>query len=306
MKDLQKWFKLEPDHLEGVDRVAIMGRRGTGKSVGVKQAIADGLRALWIVDSKGTARDFPADFVKPNEADVLPAVELVDGSPDSPQFRFGAGYVRVMALSAVVPARQHGAIVVDGQANVIIQDEVIRVDGRYPRACASLLDDLAGTVGRTGVLPKIVVLGNPIDNDNPYSWTWRINTTAAGIYEDDSGKLTRVIGTSDCRDCFGRRIGIDAVDAPIYADRVNVGGVVVIVNGRALRIIDVKGWIYAGDAVATGDEPVLVDHDRLTHAALTGRGCKLIVRCRDAAHRRQVVYSSFNAELIFSELLGRR
>lgn len=304
--DAGEWFAMTDKLLMGVDRLALFGRRGTGKSVGVKKYIEAGHVALVVANSKEQAESAPVAWVKPNETGLLSDPEGVDYSIEgSPVFRVGDGFVRVMSINQIIQARVFGAAVAGRQPDLIIQDEVIRVDGRYPRNAPELLDDLAYTIGRSGDVPKVVVIGNPIDNRNPYAWRWRINSLIEGDYRDPDGvRITRVCGTSACRDCFGRKIGIDAGAPTEYAPKLTTGGDVLTVNGRSIRVMLIGDWLYVGDA----DEPgvIIADGGRLTRNAIIGEVGRFLNTCRIMLSAGTVVYSSYDAELTFLEMLGQK
>lgn len=300
--DEREFFRLRLDKVK-TDRVIVAGRRGTGKSTGTKLCIAeDGARVLWCVRTKSLAKGLADRFVPPKVKDVLPEPELLPSDPEFPLFKFGSGAVQTIPLTMVTALRDTG-ISVDGyQADAIMLDECFPPDGRYKRDEPLLLDDLAGTVGRSGVMPPIICLGNPISNKNPYAYLWRASVITEGVYFDGS-RTTEVKGTAACRDCFGKTIGFDAASS-VYAAHLDSGGDVVTVNGRGLRVRQVKSWLYVG--LADPSEVVLMHHGHYTPYALTGAGTRFILQCKQGLFSDRCVFDSFDAELTFYELMRAR
>lgn len=306
LSELQKecdYFKLSPSLYSDVDRLVIAGRRGTGKSTGVKMAIAEGLHVLVIARTKRLSSTVYRRYVPPAVSSVLPEISEVDDSiEDMPQWRFGEGAVRAVPVRAIPDIRETGVDVYGRQADLIINDEALRTDGAYVPKEPDLLDDLAATVGRSGKLPKIIIIGNPKDNKNPYSYTWRADVCTEGIYTRQ-GMTTRVVGTADCRDCFNRKIGIDA-GASTWAPHIDRGGAVYTVNGEGVRLMWYKGWLYCGTADPS-DKVLMVD-GRYTGEATRARGMKYLLMLRDAEDSGKVVYDSFAAQMILYTLLRLR
>ena len=287
------------------DRLFISGRRGTGKSTGIKAAVAglndlypDGLRVIWLARTKELAASMPDRFVPPAVAGVLPVPSEIS-TETFPQFCFGRGAVRVLPIRSIPSVRDTGVDVGGAQADAIICDEAIRPDGVYIRNEPLLIDDLAETIGRNGTLPRIIVAGNPITNTCPYAYQWRVNLLAEGIYSH-KGRTTQVVGTKDCRDCFGKRIGIDA-DAVEYAEHLDSSGDVVTVNGTGLRLLFVRGWLYAG--LAEPSQHILMRNGRMTQYALMPKASRLLRDVMTCVDRDAVVFDSFEAQMRLYELL---
>ena len=299
MSAARRYCEIEDPARIQTDRLLIAGRRGTGKSTGAKQMIARGHKVIWCARTKGLARSLPSRFVPPAVADVLPEVEDRPSDADMPLFGFGQGVVRVVPLSAVPSIRDTGIDVDGSQAEAIILDEALAPGVRYLRGEPKLLDDLAETIGRSGSIPPIIVIGNPITNACPYAYIWRCNVLAEGVYLCDD-RTTEVRGTSECRDCFGRRIGIDA-KPPAYAAHLDRGGDVVEVNGRSIRVIEISGRLYVG--AASDPDVTLMARGRYTPDALTGPGSKFLARLTDAYLRDLLIFDSFESELTCYELL---
>lgn len=301
MKENPKYYKSDIRHIK-TDRLIIAGRRGTGKSTGVKLDVASGIPVVWVVDTNELAASLWQRFVPPAVAYMLPAPKPIDDKL-APVFDFGQGRVRVVTWRQIKTLRDTGVDVGGMQAAAIIRDEAFRTDGLYMRGEPELLDDLAGTLGRSGKLPKIVVIGNPRSNAQPYSYTWHVNILAEGLYTAGDGLTTQVRGTADCADCFGRKIGVDASTAE-YCKTLNSGGQTVNVNGTALRIRELYGRLYVGHA----DEGAitLLARDRWTTDALRPAGTRFLMRCRRFYDDDMVVYDSFDSELAFYRLLRLR
>jgi hypothetical protein len=297
--DEGEFFKLRLDKIV-TDRLLVAGRRGTGKSTGTKLCVAeDGARVLWCTRTKTLSKRLPDRFVPPKVRGILPDPERLPSDPDYPLFKFGRGAVQTLPLTMVTAMRDTG-ISVDGyQADAIILDECFPPDGRYKRDEPLLLDDLAGTVGRSGTMPPIICLGNPISNRNPYAYQWHVNVLSEGCYEFN-GRTTEVKGTAACRDCFGKAIGVDASPA-VYAAHLDQGGDVVTVNGKGLRVRAVGSWLYVGTADVS---PVIMMHrGHYTPQALTGDGTRFLLHCKQALFSDCCVFDSFDAELTFYELM---
>lgn len=280
------------------DRLLVMGRRGTGKSTAVKRWIADGHTAVYVVATQKQAAAFARRFVHPNTAHILPQVEECEA-----EYKFGSGAFAVASWSDILNIRDTSLSVAGTVPEVIIHDEAIRVDGRYKQSAPELLDDLAGTLGRSGTPPKVVVVGNPLNNINPYSTHWRLNCLAEGEYRH-AGKVSVVVGTAECRDCFGRRIGIDATAAGGYVPHLSHGGVVVTVEERGLRLRVVGNILYVGVADPGGE--CFIRDARYTSAFYTTGGTNFIYKCRQAYYDGRVAFDSFDAELDFYLLTNVR
>lgn len=302
--------RLQPFTKIKTDRVFISGRRGTGKSTGLKQKIdSEAAPVIWITDTVGLSETLPARFVPPAVAHLLPTPELVAGG-DFPLFRFGSGAVRLITWRQIHKIRETGIDVDGKQAVAIIHDEAIRRDTAYIRDEPYLLDDLAVTLGRSGVTPVIVVAGNPnpydggrYANANPYSFSWRVDILAEATYTHE-GRTTQVIGTADCKDCFGRAIGLDATKRE-YAPHLDAGGDLVSVDGVTLRIREIAGGVYVGLA---GDEqatPLMV-RGRLTADTFKAKTTRFLLACRRALDNDTVVFDSFEAQVAFYRLLNVR
>lgn len=262
--------------------------------------VARGHHVIWCTRTKGQAASFPGRFVPPAVADVLPPVELVDGcDSEMPLFHFGDGAVRVVPLTMTASIRDTGVDVDGVQAEAIILDEWMPPGGRWLRDEPRLLDDLAETIGRSGKMPPVIVLGNPTSNACPYAYVWRCNVLAEGVYMCD-GRTTEVRGTAACKDCFGRKIGVDA-KPPVYAAHLDHGGDVVEVNGRCIRVIEIAGRLYVGSA--SGPDVVLMARGRYTPEALTGPGSRFLARFTDCYLRDRLIFDSFESELTAYELL---
>ena len=296
------WSRLRLDRIT-TDRYILAGRRGTGKSTGAKLAAAeDGARVIWCVRTKTLARGIAGRFVAPAVRHVLPQPEPIDSDPDMPLFTFGRGAVQVVPLTMITALRDTGISVDSHQEDAIILDECFPPDARYKRDEPQLLDDLAATVGRSGVIPPVICIGNPVSNKNPYSYTWRVNVLSEGIYTHDSIS-TEVKGTADCCDCFGRRIGVDAGQT-LYAAHLDNGGDVVTVNGRGLRVRSIRSWLYVGLADPTGT--VLMRRGSYTPESLTSAGTRFLLECKQALYSDRCIFDSFEAEMIFYELTRAR
>lgn len=285
----------------GVDRVVYAGRRGTGKSTAIKRYIAEGRTAIWLARSKARAAVFPSLFVPPATRGVLPMPEMVDGG-DMPLFTFGEGAVRIVPYTMITAIRDTGVDVNGKQAEFIVSDEIIRTDGRYIRNEPALLDDLAGTVGRSGDLPKIICACNPNPSDpnaNPYASAWFVNFGVEGVYKHGN-HATRVIGTANCRDCFGKKIGVDPSPSDVWCAHLDHGGDVVTVNGAGIRVRWFKEWVYVGTAEG-GD--VLMKDGVYSPTANTARGARFILACKQAHAEGSVVYDSFAAQMLFYALI---
>lgn len=283
-----------------VDRLIIGGRRGTGKSTAVKQAVNDGLHVIYLSRTRGLSASVYKRFVPPAVKSILPDVEdVVEDIPDMPVWTFGRGAVRSVPMTAIPDLRETGIDVKGHQADLIVNDEALRTDGRYVRREPDLIDDLAATIGRSGKLPKIVVIGNPVDNKNPYSYTWRADVCTEGLYRR-GGMTTRVIGTADCKDCFGRHIGIDA-STSTWAPHVDTGGAVLTVNGEGIRLMRYKGWMYCG--LAEPSDTVMMVSDRYTTTATRTQGIKYLLMLKQMEDGGKVLYDSFEAQMIFYTLL---
>lgn len=302
LKSCDNWYRLQL-HRITTDRLLISGRRGTGKSTGAKRVVSeDGASVLWIARTKPLAHTLPSRFVPPAVSHILPQPELMPSDPDAPLFRFGGGKVQVVPMTMITAIRDTGISVDGRQADAVILDECFPPTGAYKRDEPLLLDDLAATVGRSGSIPPVVVIGNPISNHNPYAYKWHVDVFGEGVYEYD-GRSTEVQGTSGCCDCFGRQIGQDAVRR-VYAQHLTSGGDVVTVNGRGLRVREVgSGWLYVGSAEP--GENVLMQRDRYTPVSLSTTGTRFLLRCKTAAYADRVVYDNYDSELLFGELLRR-
>ena len=305
---ISDYLQVLTEHLDSVDRVIYSGRRGTGKSTGLKLWIAGGRRVIWVARSKRVAPDIPSRFVPPAVADVLPPVELLDDGV-LPMFGLGDGVVRVVPITAVSEIRDTGVDVDGCQAEAIVVDELIRPDGRYVRREPELVDDLAGTVGRSGTRPVIIGACNPPDppytNAHPYAYTWHVNVGAEGVYQRD-GYTTRVIGTAHCRSCFdgsSARLGWDPTPEA-WAPHLDRGGDVVYVDGVGLRCRTVGGGLYVG---LTDDPGTSLMHSGVyAPAAVSGRGSHFLAQCKQMLVEERVVYDSFDAQLTFYKLLRLR
>lgn len=285
------FYNFATDSRRECDRLLIMGRRGTGKSTGVKRWLSEGKTAVYVVATQKAAASFAHRFVNPAVAHLLPKVE--DGEEGC---KFGAGAFAVISWSDIPNIRDTGLSVAGKIPDIIVHDEAIRVDGRYKHGAPELLDDLAGTLGRTGRPPKIVVIGNPINNTNPFSTHWRLNCLVEGEYQYN-GKKSVVVGTADCVDCFGKPIGVDAASGNIYTKHLCTGGTVVVVESRGLRVRQIGGCLYAGVAEPQGT--VFVKNGRYTSAFYRPGGTEFVYNCRQAYYEGRVVFDSFTAELDF-------
>lgn len=295
------YLRVELDKIK-TDRLVIAGRRGTGKSTGLKQMINEGAAVVWVVDTKELAQTLPGRFVPAATAKLLPVPEPVDAGDVYPLFRFGDGAVRVVTWRQIPQLRDTGLSVDDRQADAIIRDEVFRTDGAYQRNEPELLDDLAFTLGRSGKTPVIICAGNPPErNATPYSFIWRCNVLNEGLYKHD-GLTTFVRGTADCKDCFGRVIGRDALTA-VYARHLATGGTVVSVDNVNIRIRPVASGLYVGKADDELDAHILMQRGRWTIEALSPKGTHFIMDCRKALDANKVVFDSFDAEVAFYRLL---
>ena len=285
----------------GVDRVVYAGRRGTGKSTAIKAYIAEGHSVIWLARSKARAETLPTLFVPPATRDILPAVEMVDGG-EMPCFTFGGGVVRIVPYTLITAIRDTGVDVNGKQAEYIVSDEIIRPDGRYIRNEPHLIDDLAGTVGRSGDVPCIICACNPNPSDpnaNPYAAAWFANFGVEGDYTHD-GRKTRVIGTANCKDCFGKPIGFDPAPSDSWCAHLTSGGDVVSVNGQSIRVRWYRDWVYVG--IAEGGE-VLMKNNSYSPTANTARGSRFILACKQAHAEGVVLYDSFAAQMVFYALI---
>lgn len=273
------------------DRLLIMGRRGTGKSTGVKKWLCEGKTAVYIVSTQKNASGFGQRFVHPSVKHILPEVEACEEG-----YKFGSGAFAVVCWSDILNIRDTGLSVAGKVPDIIVHDEAIRVDGRYKHNAPELLDDLAGTLGRTGRLPKIVIIGNPINNANPFSTHWRLNCLVEGEYIYN-GKKSVVVGTAYCTDCFGRPVGVDASPGSAYVKHLSGGGTVVTIESRGLRVRQVADCLYVGTAEACG--PVFVKNGRYTSAFYRPGGTEFVYNCRQAYYDGRVLFDSFDAELDF-------
>ena len=301
LKSKCEFLRVTDNDFLGVDRVVYAGRRGTGKSTAIKTYIAEGHSVIWLARSKARAESFPALFVPPATRDILPTVEMVDGG-DMPSFVFGRGAVRVVPYTMITAIRDTGVDVIGDQAEFIISDEIIRTDGRYIRNEPHLIDDLAGTIGRSGNIPKIICACNPNPSDpnaNPYATAWFANFGVEGDYTHN-GSTTRVIGTANCKDCFGRPIGVDPASSDIWCAHLDHGGDVVCVNGGSIRVRWFRDWLYVG--LADGGE-VLMKNGSYTPAASAVSGWRFIVACKQAHAEGTVLYDSFAAQMLFYALI---
>lgn len=301
MKKGLLYYNFDSDSKAEADRVLIMGRRGTGKSTGVKKWVADGHFALFVAPTIKHAETLPSRFVPPAVKHLLPAVEEAEDENGDKQYKFGNGCFKVIAWSDILNIRDTGLSVADVQPEAVIHDEAIRVDGRYKKEAPELLDDLAATLGRSGTMPKIVLIGNPIDNNNPFSTHWRVDLLTEGVYEY-GGKSSKVVGTASCKDCFGRFIGVDASSKSKWVSHLSTGGEVVQVNGRFLRVRWVSGFLYCGTAEEGGE--AFIVNNRYTALFYTPRGTKFVFECRQAYYNKKVVFDSFEAQLDFYLLIN--
>ena len=274
------------------DRLLIMGRRGTGKSTGVKVWLSEGHTAVYVTTTQKHAVNFANSFVHPTVSNILPSVEVCEER----EFKFGRGVFKVICWSDILNIRDTGLSVANTVPEVIIHDEAIRVDSRYRTNAPELLDDLAGTLGRSGKPPKIVLIGNPINNINPYSTHWRVNVLVEGSYTNN-GKTSVVVGTAKCDDCFGKKVGVDAAAQSPWCKHLNSGGSVVKVNGRGLRLRSVSGWLYVGTAPPEGE--AFVVNNRYTARFYTPSGTDFVYKARQAFYDNKVLFDSFEAELDF-------
>lgn len=300
-RKFKKFAELSDRDLYGCDRYIYSGRRGTGKSTAIKRWIASGKHVVWIAATKVRSSQTPRWFVPPAVAHLLPEVEqTVEG--DTPEFRFGNGHVVVLPRSMIEGVRDTGLSVDGKQAQAIVCDELIKVSGRYVRNEPLLLDDLAGTLGRSGERPIIIGACNPTperENAQPYAYKWRADFSCEGDYEDKNHFITRIRGTGDCDDCFNLKIGVDATEKT-WATHLETGGTVVSVNGESIRCRGFYGWFYVG--LAEGGD-ALMDRDRYTALANTGIGMRFITELRQAFDERRVVFDSFEAQMRFYELI---
>lgn len=285
------FYDFAVDSRRECDRLLIMGRRGTGKSTGVKKWLCEGKTAVYIVSTQKNAVGFGQRFVHPSVKHILPEVEACEEG-----YKFGTGAFAVVCWSDILNIRDTGLSVAGKVPDIIVHDEAIRVDGRYKHNAPELLDDLAGTLGRSGRLPKIVIIGNPINNANPFSTHWRLNCLVEGEYISN-GKKSVVVGTADCTDCFGRPVGVDASSGSAYVKHLSNGGSVVTIESRGLRVRQVAGCLYVGTAEACG--PVFVKNGRYTSAFYRPGGTEFVYNCRQAYYDGRVLFDSFDAELDF-------
>lgn len=276
----------------------ICGRRGTGKSTGVKLAVVDGLHLIYVYRTKDAASSMPDRILPPAVRELFPEPEIVE-TGRRPQLRLGDGAIRALPIVDVKALRDTGIDVDGHEADGIVLDEAFVPGAAFVRSEPDLLVDLAGTIGRSGKTPPVIVIGNPISNANPYSYAWRVNVLAEGLYHHN-GRTTRVIGTANCKDCFGRRIGQDAT-SEVYADHLDRGGTVLTVNGRGLRIREIGGWMYAGCANA-GDN-VVMQRGIYTPLSLTSRVSRFIGLLGQAQLEDRIVFDSFEAQMRLYELL---
>lgn len=293
--------------MSDTDRVVLAGRRGTGKTTSIKKAIADGLTAVWLVQSAKTLQQTLSAFVPQHLRNVLPDVEDVS-SGDFPDFKFGDGSVIMIPKTFIVKARDTGVYCRGSIPRIIVSDEIIRTDGRYAFATEpEMIDDLAFTIGRTGEVPKIICAGNPAfppnENNNPYSIAWNIDMLGEGVYTDKMGRKTMVLGTADCKDCFGERVGIDA-ETRTWSKHLSSGGQTFEVNGKFIRIVPICGGLYVG--TARSGEICAVINGRYTPEAYAPAVCKFILECRTYHRKMLVVYDSFEAQLLFFALIKDR
>lgn len=246
----------------------------------------------------------PDVFVPPAVASVLPKVEKIEGG-DFPLFQFGNGLVKCYTVRAADDLKQTGVSVGGFQAEAVIHDEYIRVDGRYIRGEPESLDCFAETAGRSGKMPPVICLGNPLiggSNRCPYAFSWRTNLDAVGVYEDKQGRLTRVLSTAGYDDCYGKIVGIDATESK-YCAHITEGGFVVRIEDVYIRIR------YFGKGVAIclaePDEkaPIWYHRDRWTMAAQTHGGLKTIYRLRQIDAEGRAVFDSFEAEAAFYKMI---
>lgn len=286
---------------ERVRRVLIGGRRGTGKTTGVKAAIAsDGWSALWVCQSLTSMPAAISEFTPPAVRDVLP--ELVE-TEDVGVFRFGEGLIRFVSLTAVKALRATGASCGARLVDHLIVDEIVHPDGVYWRQEARAVDDIAATCGRGGILPLVICMYNPPkDNLNPYSQTWKVDLRAVGDYEDEDGGISRVISTASCRSCFEKKIGEDP-HVRKYTQTLHSGGFCVMVDGVGLRLRRLSGgWWYVGQAE---DGELWLADGLWTAASRSKRAIGLRGDVVDAWLRNQIVYDSYRAELAFGQLIRR-
>ena len=298
------FFEFNDELLDGVQRVCINGRRGTGKSTGVKLWISSGKRVIWIQRSKELSSATPDFFVPPAVADLLPQPEPIEGG-DFPLFAFGDGLVQCFTIRAADDLKQTGVGVGGYQAEAVIHDEYLRVDGRYIRGEPEALDCFAETAGRSGTMPPVICLGNPLQggsNRCPYAHVWRTNLDAVGVYEDRQGRLTRVVSTAACADCYGKIIGRDAEEAR-YCAHISDGGFVVKVDDVYLRI----RYFGRGCAVCLADPderaPIFMVRGRWTMQAQTHGGLKTIWRLRQIDAEGRAVFDGFEAEAAFYRMI---
>ena len=301
MKNEKSYYDFNADSKSTADRILIMGRRGTGKSTGVKKWVAEGHFAVFVAPTIKHAETLPQRFVPPAVKHILPIVEDAEDENGDKQYKFGSGGFKVIAWSDILNIRDTGLSVAGVQPEVIIHDEAIRADGRYKREAPELLDDLAVTLGRSGTMPKIVLIGNPIDNNNPFSTHWRVDILTAGEYESN-GRPSKVVGTYDCKDCFGKPIGVDASTSVKWVSHLSTGGDVVQVNGRFLRVRWVSGFLYCGTADYGGE--AFIVNNRYTALFYTPRGTKFVFECRQAYYSKKVLFDSFEAQLDFYLLIN--
>lgn len=283
--------------LIGCDRLLLNGRRGTGKTTAVKKYIAEQPSAvLWACRSKAVAEKLSERFVQPAVASILPETEPIGDCV----FSFGRSIVRAVALSEFDKLRDENPSVCGELVDLIIHDEYIRQrDGGYIRHEPELHDDLAFTCGRGGKIPQLILIGNPVNNRNPYAYKWRANMLVEGDYSEN-GRVSRVIGTSDCRDCFGATIGVDAVRDAVYQPFTLTGGRSFTVNGRSITV----QILSAGVAVCkSGSGEEVMYNDLYMPRFYTPKIQRYFDRLKEAVYRGKVVYDSFDAELTLYDLL---
>lgn len=303
-KNTFDYFKIDDEQLADVDRLLVNGRRGTGKSTGVKLWIASGKRVVWMQRTKDLTTMTPQFFVPPAVADVLPAPEEISGG-SYPLFRFGDGLVQCFPIRAADALKQTGVSVGDYQADAIIHDEYIRTDGLYIRNEPEALDTFAGTAGRSGVMPPIICLGNPLiggSNRCPYAHSWRVNLDVVGIYEDRQGRVSRVVSTADCCDCYGKIVGVDA-GASRYCEHLSTGGFVVRCDDLYLRIRLIGRGCCVCLADPVPDAPVWYARGRWSYQALTHNALKTLQRLRQIDAEGTAVFDCFEAEAAFYKLI---
>lgn len=293
--------------LSSHDRFIFSGRRGTGKTTAIKKFIAEGHSAVWLCQSSKTVSLTIHNFVPPQLAKDLPPIEELTVE-DFPTFKFGYGAVRVLPKTAIVNAKATGIYIGDSVPDLIVNDEIIRSDGRYAYTNEpEMVDDLAFTIGRTGKVPKILCACNPAfppnENNNPYSIAWNVDLLGEGSYVDKKGLVTLVKGTADCSDCFGKKVGLDA-EKRTWSAHLSTGGNTFEVNGKAIRVVMIGTGAYVGMA-ETGDICAVVN-GRYTPEVYSTAVCKFILQCRMLHRKMLVVFDSFEAQLLFFEFIKDR